>query len=165
MKRKIPQVLTLLQVVQRLPSDKPVCVQVAGVPCMVSSGGLRFKDELMLEEIAAADTVIETLPHTEETIQGRYCVADRATPAVGQTRLYAGRSKPFYIFFAVGRRCTTCNNVTVEQTITPTIPHTEETIQGTPATCTQTGLSDGKRCTVCNNITKQQTVIPTLPHP
>ncbi len=27
----------LLHTVQRLPSDKPVCVQVAGVPCMVSS--------------------------------------------------------------------------------------------------------------------------------
>lgn len=168
MKRKIPQVLFYIlsviclalcisggvilnrenheHVAEFVPAAAPTCAVEGNIEhWRCRECGLRFKDELMLEEIAAADTVIETLPHTEETIQG--------TPA---TCTQTGLSD--------GRRCTTCNNVTVEQTITPTIPHTEETIQGTPATCTQTGLSDGKRCTVCNNITKQQTVIPTLPH-
>ena len=45
-----------------------------------------------------------------------------------------------------------------------TIPHTEETVSGTPATCTATGLTDGKQCTVCGTVTVEQSVIEKLPH-
>ena len=209
MKRRIPQVLFYIlsviclalcisggvilnrenheHVAEFVPAAAPTCAVEGNIEhWRCRECGLRFKDELTLEEIAAADTVIEALPHTEEIIQG--------TPATcTQTGLSDGKrctvcknvtkqqtviptlphSEEYVKGFAStcvktglsdGRRCTVCNHVTVEQTITPTIPHTEETIQGTPATCTQTGLSDGKRCTVCKNVTKQQTVIPTLPH-
>lgn len=71
-------------------------------------------------------------------------------------------------------RCTTCGKcfsdelLTVEisqsDTVIPKLPHVEETIQGTPATCSAVGLTDGKRCTVCKTITQEQKVIDPLPH-
>ena len=44
------------------------------------------------------------------------------------------------------------------------IPHTEDTIKGKDATCTETGLTDGKYCTVCETVTLAQETIPTKPH-
>ncbi len=209
MKRRIPQVLFYIlsviclalcisggvilnretheHVAEFVPAAAPTCAvegNIAHWRCREC--GLRFKDELMLEEIAAADTVIETLPHTEEIIQGtpatctqtglsdgKRCTVcnnitleQKITPTIPHTEetIQGTPATCTQTGLSDGKRCTVCNNITVEQTITPTIPHTEEIIQGTPATCTQTGLSEGKRCTVCNNVTKQQTVIPTLPH-
>ena len=46
----------------------------------------------------------------------------------------------------------------------PAPGHTEETIVGTPATCTDSGLTDGKKCTTCGKITVEQTVIEALGH-
>ena len=42
--------------------------------------------------------------------------------------------------------------------------HNEETVKGTPATCTETGLTDGKYCPTCKKFTKPQEVIPALGH-
>ena len=42
--------------------------------------------------------------------------------------------------------------------------HTEETIAGKAATCTEAGLTEGKKCTVCGETTVQQTVIAALGH-
>ena len=42
--------------------------------------------------------------------------------------------------------------------------HTEETIPGTPATCTQSGLTDGKKCSECGEILLPQEVIPATDH-
>ena len=42
--------------------------------------------------------------------------------------------------------------------------HTEEIISGTPATCTESGLTDGKKCTVCGKTTVEQAVIPAPGH-
>ena len=42
--------------------------------------------------------------------------------------------------------------------------HTEETLEGTPATCTTSGLTEGKYCTVCNAVTTEQEEIPALGH-
>ncbi len=42
--------------------------------------------------------------------------------------------------------------------------HTEETIAGTPATCTDAGMTDGQKCTVCGETTVQQTVIAAKGH-
>ena len=209
MKRRIPQVLFYIlsviclalcisggvilnrepheHVAEFVPAAAPTCAVEGNIEhWRCRECGLRFKDELMLEEIAATDTVIETLPHTEETIQGTPATCTQTgfsdgkrctvcnnitleqtiTPTIPHTEktIQGTPATCTQTGLSEGKRCTVCNNITVEQKITPTIPHTEETIQGTPATCTQTGLSEGKRCTVCNNVTKQQTVIPTLPH-
>ncbi len=42
--------------------------------------------------------------------------------------------------------------------------HTEEKVEGTAPTCTETGLSDGKVCTVCEEITKAQVTINATGH-
>lgn len=42
--------------------------------------------------------------------------------------------------------------------------HTEEKVEGTASTCTETGLSDGKVCTVCEEITKAQVTINATGH-
>ena len=46
----------------------------------------------------------------------------------------------------------------------PKLAHTPETVTGTPATCSETGLSDGVICSVCKTIITPQTVIPTIDH-
>lgn len=42
--------------------------------------------------------------------------------------------------------------------------HSPEIIPGTPATCTETGLSDGSYCTVCNEVLMQQRELPLAEH-
>ena len=42
--------------------------------------------------------------------------------------------------------------------------HTEVTVTGKAATCTEAGLTDGKKCSVCNLVTVAQTTIPTIAH-
>ena len=47
-----------------------------------------------------------------------------------------------------------------------TIParHTEETIEGTAATCTEAGLTEGTKCSACGEILTEQDAIPALGH-
>ena len=42
--------------------------------------------------------------------------------------------------------------------------HSEETVAGKAATCTETGLSDGKKCSVCGVTTLAQSVLPANGH-
>ena len=42
--------------------------------------------------------------------------------------------------------------------------HTEETIKGTPATCTADGLTDGVKCSVCNTVITEQKPDPMIKH-
>ena len=42
--------------------------------------------------------------------------------------------------------------------------HTPVTMKGTPATCTETGLTDGQKCSVCGEILKAQEIIPAKGH-
>ena len=52
-----------------------------------------------------------------------------------------------------------------EVTVTlPLVKHTEETIPGKAATCTETGLTDGVKCSVCGTVLVAQEVIPTTEH-
>ncbi|MBE6547270.1 MAG: hypothetical protein E7667_00120 [Ruminococcaceae bacterium] len=55
--------------------------------------------------------------------------------------------------------CTVCGKVIVAAK-----GHTEVSVAGKPATCTETGLSDGSTCSVCNEVVKEQTVIDALGH-
>lgn len=52
-----------------------------------------------------------------------------------------------------------------EVTVTlPLVKHTEETIPGKAATCTETGLTDGVKCSVCGTVLVAQEVIPATGH-
>ena len=42
--------------------------------------------------------------------------------------------------------------------------HTNETIPGKAATCTEAGMTDGQKCTTCGKTTQEQTVIEALGH-
>ena len=42
--------------------------------------------------------------------------------------------------------------------------HAEEWVPGTPATCTNTGLTDGSKCKWCGEVLKAQTEIPKIDH-
>ena len=48
--------------------------------------------------------------------------------------------------------------------ILPLAEHTEETIHGKAATCTETGLTDGVKCSVCNEVLVSQQEIPATGH-
>ncbi|MDY3867793.1 MAG: MBG domain-containing protein, partial [Pyramidobacter sp.] len=60
------------------------------------------------------------------------------------------------------RTCADCGAVET-QTI-PATGHTEETIPGKTATCTEEGLTEGKKCSVCGTVTVAQIAIPALGH-
>ena len=47
---------------------------------------------------------------------------------------------------------------------TSALGHTKVTDRGTPATCTESGISDGTHCSVCGKVLEAQTVIQPLGH-
>ena len=61
--------------------------------------------------------------------------------------------------------CSVCT-VEVSRTTVPVAAkgHTEQTVAGKAATCTETGLTEGKKCSVCGVTTLAQQTIPTEPH-
>ena len=59
----------------------------------------------------------------------------------------------------------TCNICGEEYTVpVKKLPHTEVTVNGTPATCTEDGLTDGVKCSACGEILKAQESIKALGH-
>ena len=58
--------------------------------------------------------------------------------------------------------CANCNHSYTEAVSAK--GHTEVTVPGKAATCTETGLTDGKKCSVCNTVTVAQTTIAALGH-
>ena len=61
-----------------------------------------------------------------------------------------------------GKKCERCGVYTLEPEVIPaTGKHTEVTIEGKAANCTETGLTEGKKCTVCGKVTVEQQTIPT----
>ncbi len=65
----------------------------------------------------------------------------------------------------VGAMTFTCKvcNATKNEDIDK-IAHKEETVAGSNATCTETGLAEGKKCSACGEILVEQKEIPALSH-
>jgi hypothetical protein len=83
-----------------------------------------------------------------------------------------------------GKICTACGKTLVSQVVIPALGHTdsdknficdvcgedlctvhsEQIIEGKPATCTESGLTDGKKCSVCGEILVEQAVIDAKGH-
>ena len=57
------------------------------------------------------------------------------------------------------QRCTVCG-----ETLEPALNHTEVTVPGKAATCTETGLTDGTKCSVCEKVLVEQEEIGLAPH-
>ena len=63
-----------------------------------------------------------------------------------------------------GSRTRACQCGESETKTIPAAGHTEEIVAGTPATCTESGLTEGKKCSVCGETTLNQEEIPPLNH-
>ena len=59
--------------------------------------------------------------------------------------------------------CSTCGD-TYKDAYVDATGHTEETVAGKSATCTEAGLTEGKKCSVCGEATVAQKEIPALGH-
>ena len=116
-----------------------------------------------------AQKTIEALGHTEITVLGKEATCTEA----GLTD---------------GKKCSVCDAIILAQSPIQALGHTyddandetcnrcdyvrdvacthteTETIPGTPATCTESGLTDGKKCSVCEEILVAQETIPALGH-
>ena len=54
--------------------------------------------------------------------------------------------------------------IVAERDASPTLTHSETVISGTPATCTENGLTDGIYCIDCGEVIQEQTVIAATGH-
>ena len=59
--------------------------------------------------------------------------------------------------------CTCHGELTTKEAL-PLANHTEETVAGKDATCTETGLTEGKKCSVCDTVLDAQEEIPVVAH-
>ena len=68
--------------------------------------------------------------------------------------------------FAVGTKTFTCthNSEHIKTEDVAMLGHTEETIAGKPANCTESGLTDGTKCSVCSKTLTAQTEIAATGH-
>ncbi len=140
------------------------------VPAICTKTGLtEGKHCSVCDTVLAAQTVVPKTPHTE--------VADAA---VASTCTKTG--------LTAGKHCSVCGTVTVKQTETPKKAHkytdnydatcndcgferdadcrhtNTKILTGTPATCTQSGLSEGKVCLDCEEILVSQETLDAIPH-
>ena len=58
--------------------------------------------------------------------------------------------------------CLVCGEVQTE--VVDALGHTEETVPGKTATCTESGLTDGKKCAVCEEVLVAQETVEALGH-
>ena len=86
------------------------------------------------------------------SICGDIIVAQEVIPAKGHT---PGEEATC----TAPKLCTVCN-----AELAPAKGHTEETVAGKAATCTETGLTDGKKCSVCGETTVAQEAISAKGH-
>ena len=91
------------------------------------------------------DNVVNPLGHTNGTV----VVENEKAPTCTATGSY---DNVVY--------CTVCSAEISRETITVNaLGHTEVTVPGKNATCTETGLTEGKMCSVCGTVTEEQETI------
>lgn len=151
-----------------IPATGHTEIDVAAVPATCTQAGTTAgKKCSVCNTVISGVEVDPAKGHTVETLA-----------AVAPTCTEEGKTE--------GKKCSVCNEVLVPQMpvtatghsygtdgkctnagCTETCPHSGEkvTIPGTPATCTNPGVSDGEKCKDCGAVTKIQTVIPALNHP
>lgn len=130
-----------------------------------------------------SDWFEKTATCTEEGGEMRYCALCGATEHRGDTIDATGHN--FTHHEAVASTCEVAGNseywscdrcglyfsdgqgsqpIEENSWILPLAEHTEETIHGKAATCTETGLTDGVKCSVCGTVLVAQQEIPATGH-
>ena len=165
------------------PAVEPTCDTPGSVQYWhCDECGNDYLDEKGHERID--DVTIDILPHvpvtdlgvapgceSEGLTEGSHCatcgeviVAQEVIPALGhEIGTFTRVSNPTCTQTGLETSvCTRCGE-TIERVI-PATGHTEEVIPGTPATCTEAGLSDGVRCSVCGAVLVAQEAIPAKGH-
>ena len=165
------------------PAVEPTCDTPGSVQYWhCDECGNDYLDEKGHERID--DVTIDILPHvpvidfgvapgceSEGLTEGSHCatcgeviVAQEVIPALGhEMGTFTRVSNPTCTQTGLETSvCTRCGE-TIERII-PATGHTEEVIPGTPATCTEAGLSDGVRCSVCGAVLVAQEAIPAKGH-
>ena len=165
------------------PAVEPTCDTPGSVQYWhCDECGNDYLDEKGHERID--DVTIDILPHipvvdqgipadceNDGLTEGSHCatcgeviVAQEVIPALGhETETFTRVSNPTCTQTGLETSvCTRCGE-TIERVI-PATGHTEEIIPGTPATCTETGLSEGVLCSVCGAVLVEQEVVPAKGH-
>ena len=165
------------------PAVEPTCDTPGSVQYWhCDECGNDYLDEKGHERID--DVTIDILPHvpvidfgvapgceSEGLTEGSHCatcgeviVAQEVIPALGhETKTFTRVSNPTCTQTGLETSvCTRCGE-TIERVI-PATGHTEEVLPGTPATCTEAGLSDGVRCSECGAVLVAQEAIPAKGH-
>lgn len=165
------------------PAVEPTCDTPGSVQYWhCDECGNDYLDEKGHERID--DVTIDILPHvpvidfgvapgceSEGLTEGSHCatcgeviVAQEVIPALGhEIGTFTRVSNPTCTQTGLETSvCTRCGE-TIERVI-PATGHTEEVLPGTPATCTEAGLSDGVRCSVCGAVLVAQEAIPAKGH-
>lgn len=165
------------------PAVEPTCDTPGSVQYWhCDECGNDYLDEKGHERID--DVTIDILPHVpvvdqgipadcenDGLTEGSHCatcgeviVAQEVIPALGhETKTFTRVSNPTCTQTGLETSvCTRCGE-TIERVI-PATGHTEEVIPGTPATCTETGLSDGVRCSECDAVLVEQEEISAKGH-
>ena len=159
---------------QILPSVDPTCTDIGlteGKKCSVC------------DTVILAQNEIPANGHTEETITGKtptctdtgltdgkkctvcdtVTVAQTVIPADGHIHNAVITAPDCTNIGYITYTCSVCGDSYVSDEV-DALGHTEVTIPGSDATCTESGISEGKQCTVCGEITVPQTVIPASGH-
>ena len=76
------------------------------------------------------------------------------------TDIYYGSDEQAWNQITIAANNDSLSSATIHYTNPCAEGHTEETIPGKAATCTEDGLTDGKKCSVCGEILEEQQVIP-----
>ena len=93
-----------------------------------------------------------------------YCLRSAGYYSHNAAGVYYSGSVADYLLIhdtSIGIRPALCFNPSSTE---PTHKHTEVTIEGKAATCTEKGLTDGVKCSVCGEILTKQKEIPALGH-
>jgi len=117
------------------------------------------------KELRRETKSVDMLPHTEEAVEGKAATCTETGLTEGKKCSVCGETLLAQeVISALGHKdedsdykCDACGEALCTN-------HTEEIIPGTPATCTEGGITDGKKCSKCGEILQEQHSIEALGH-
>lgn len=108
---------------------------------------------------ASFDQAAENKEYWDQVVQNWEACTKEPVPGTGYAATCTTYGKKDVL------KCIYCYEVfSGKQEIIPPLGHQVVTIEGSAATCTETGLTEGSVCSVCNDVVKKQTIIPAFGH-